>query len=144
MRSPAATVVYPAWFVSAAVSAAVSMLNVIGVPAAGFCTARLLLHVSVATALAGRLASSVTVSTAPALDELATVIVPSVPALVIVHVGSPEKMSALGVTVTVVPLATWVVGVKTTIKSPGAAAVTRDVPLEALPQVTEAANKQTA
>jgi hypothetical protein len=142
VRSPAATVVYPARFVSATVSAAVSMLNVIG-PAAGF-TARLLLHVSVATALAGRLALSVTVSTAPALDELATVIVPSVPTLVIVHVGSPEKMSALGVTVTVVPLATWVVGVKTTIKSPGAAAVTRDVPLEALPQVTEAANKQTA
>jgi hypothetical protein len=141
VRSPAATVVYPARFVSAAVSAAVSMLNVIG-PAAGF-TARLVLHVSVATALAGRLALSVTVSTAPALDELATVIVP-VPSLVIVHVGSPEKMSALGVTVTVVPLATWVVGVKTTIKSPGAAAVTRDVPLEALPQVTEAANKQTA
>ena len=141
MRSPAATVVYPARFVSATVSAAVSMLNVIG-PATGF-TARLLLHVSVATALAGRLALSVTVSTAPALDELATVIVP-VPSLVIVHVGSPEKMSALGVTVTVVPLATWVVGVKTTIKSPGAAAVTRDVPLEALPQVTEAANKQTA
>jgi hypothetical protein len=141
VRSPAATVVYPARFVSATVSAAVSMLNVIG-PAAGF-TARLLLHVSVASALAGRLALSVTVSTAPALDELATVIVP-VPSLVIVHVGSPEKMSALGVTVTVVPLATWVVGVKTTIKSPGAAAVTRDVPLEALPQVTEAANKQTA
>jgi hypothetical protein len=141
VRSPAATVVYPARFVSATVSAAVSMLNVIG-PAAGF-TARLVLHVSVATALAGRLALSVTVSTAPALDELATVIVP-VPSLVIVHVGSPEKMSALGVTVTVVPLATWVVGVKTTIKSPGAAAVTRDVPLEALPQVTEAANKQTA
>ena len=141
MRSPAATVVYPVWVARATVSVLVAMLNVIG-PAAGF-TARLLLHVSVATALAGRLALSVTVSTAPALDELATVIVP-VPSLVIVHVGSPEKMSALGVTVTVVPLATWVVGVKTTIKSPGAAAVTRDVPLEALPQVTEAANKQTA
>ena len=92
---------------SSAVSLAVLMLNVIG-PAAAPLAARLSVHVSTATALAGRAAvPSVTVRTAPTVapPPPPVAIAMSLPPLVIVHAVAVSlvKMFTLGVIVTVAP-----------------------------------------